>query len=205
MKSAVALVSGGLNSAALLYDLRDKYTVCPLFFNFGQANALAEYRSAQSIAKVTKVGAVDGMDIPHSVSGCPPKMQQAAMIVFAWSYALLLPDGFDCVAIGASQGLSIRYLREFNEAMSLAMRFGSLEMINGTEFVYSPFDHWDKCDILMRFPEAPFGLTFSCRLHSLESYHCGTCEGCLERKQAFLAAEIPDRTPYADDEGVFRG
>jgi 7-cyano-7-deazaguanine synthase len=40
----------------------------------------------------------------------------------------------------------------------------------------------------------PFALTYSC--YKGKAIHCGVCGTCVERREAFLLAGIPDPTEY---------
>ncbi|MFN5804201.1 MAG: 7-cyano-7-deazaguanine synthase, partial [Opitutia bacterium] len=59
-----------------------------------------------------------------------------------------------------------------------------------------PFVKMDKAAIVRRGAElgAPFALTWSCYVGG--GRHCGTCGTCVERKEAFRLAGVPDPTDY---------
>lgn len=83
---------------------------------------------------------------------------------------------------------------EFVEAISAAMRAGTYE---GVELV-APYTLLSKADIARRGAAlgVDYRLTYSC--YKGGERHCGRCGTCVERREAFLLAGLPDPTPYAD-------
>jgi len=62
--------------------------------------------------------------------------------------------------------------------------------------IETPFLGMDKAQVIKEFRRSvPFGKTFSC-IRPLRGLHCGRCAKCLERKEGFLKAGIPDPTRY---------
>lgn len=60
----------------------------------------------------------------------------------------------------------------------------------------TPFIGMEKWEVVKKFyPKAPYKLTFSC-VKPVRGKHCGKCEKCLERKEGFLKAGVPDPTIY---------
>ena len=62
--------------------------------------------------------------------------------------------------------------------------------------IIAPLRRLTKAQLIRRFPDLPFHLTFSC-LQPRGLRHCGRCNKCAERQRAFRAAHIPDPTAYA--------
>ena len=60
-----------------------------------------------------------------------------------------------------------------------------------------PFIDWDKTRILRRGAELgiDYARTWSC--YKGGDRQCGTCGTCVERREAFLRAGVPDPTDYA--------
>jgi 7-cyano-7-deazaguanine synthase len=67
--------------------------------------------------------------------------------------------------------------------------------LGGHVAIIRPFAGLDKAEVLARGRDLPLELTFSC-LHPIAGRHCGTCNKCAERQQAFAAAQLPDPTDY---------
>jgi 7-cyano-7-deazaguanine synthase len=67
--------------------------------------------------------------------------------------------------------------------------------VAGDVRVLTPYRGLHKDAVLRRGRQLPLELTFSCIRPVLER-HCGACNKCAERRDAFAAAGLPDRTPY---------
>jgi 7-cyano-7-deazaguanine synthase len=70
--------------------------------------------------------------------------------------------------------------------------------------VVAPYRSQHKSEIIARFPELPLHLTLTCMAprngpstSSGQAIHCGACNKCRERQEAFRAAGVIDKTPYA--------
>ena len=63
--------------------------------------------------------------------------------------------------------------------------------------ILRPFIHRTKADIcrLGASLKVPFEFTYSC--YEGEGQHCGRCGTCVERREAFALAGVPDPTDYA--------
>ena len=81
---------------------------------------------------------------------------------------------------------------EFVAGMSDAVREGTY---NGVE-LFTPYTLWTKADIARRGKQLgiDYGKTWSC--YKGGDKHCGRCGTCQERREALLAAGIPDPTEY---------
>lgn len=62
--------------------------------------------------------------------------------------------------------------------------------------IEAPFSGGPKSEIIKKGAElgVPFELTWSCYFGGEK--HCGQCESCMNRKNAFVKAQIPDPTEY---------
>jgi 7-cyano-7-deazaguanine synthase len=78
------------------------------------------------------------------------------------------------------------------DAMSGAIRLGTNENIE----VLRPFIRLSRTQIVQRGHalKADLANTWSC--YKGGQNHCGTCGACVERRQAFTLATIPDPTHY---------
>jgi 7-cyano-7-deazaguanine synthase len=59
-----------------------------------------------------------------------------------------------------------------------------------------PFARMNKRQVMQMGRGYPLQHTFSC-ISPVESLHCGQCNKCAERREAFRAAELADPTTYA--------
>jgi 7-cyano-7-deazaguanine synthase len=67
--------------------------------------------------------------------------------------------------------------------------------IAGRVEIRRPFAELAKKAVMARGCGMPLELTFSC-MQPVGSRHCGTCNKCAERRQAFSAAGMTDPTEY---------
>ncbi|MFP6900908.1 MAG: 7-cyano-7-deazaguanine synthase, partial [Opitutales bacterium] len=65
--------------------------------------------------------------------------------------------------------------------------------------LHRPFVHLTKADLVKLGTElqVPFEKTWSC--YQGDELHCGRCGTCVERREAFYLAKVPDSTTYAPD------
>ena len=78
------------------------------------------------------------------------------------------------------------------QAMADAMKFGTYA---GVQLI-RPFIATDKAGIAALGHElgVDYAKTWSC--YKGGDIHCGTCGTCVERREAFLVAGVPDPTEY---------
>jgi 7-cyano-7-deazaguanine synthase len=62
--------------------------------------------------------------------------------------------------------------------------------------IVRPFAGLGKREVMRFGVGLPLELTFSC-ISPQGNLHCGQCNKCAERQAAFQAAEMPDKTSYA--------
>jgi len=80
------------------------------------------------------------------------------------------------------------FFREFQAALNRATG-AKLSIIR-------PFADMHKRDVMALGHNLPLELTFSC-IAPVDGAHCGACNKCAERRDAFRIAGLPDRTRYA--------
>ena len=81
---------------------------------------------------------------------------------------------------------------EFMGAMEAAIRLGTYEELA----LLRPFIALDKAAIVRRGAalRVDYARTWSCYVGG--ELHCGECGTCVERREAFLVAGVPDPTAY---------
>jgi 7-cyano-7-deazaguanine synthase len=81
----------------------------------------------------------------------------------------------------------------FMGAMESAIRQGTYAEVR----LLRPFIALDKAAIVRRGMALglDYAQTWSCYVGG--EVHCGECGTCVERREAFLVADVPDPTPYA--------
>jgi 7-cyano-7-deazaguanine synthase len=85
------------------------------------------------------------------------------------------------------------FFRTFQAAMDRAVS-GHVELVR-------PLSHLCKRQVMQLGRELPLEWTFSC-LSPVGGEHCGRCNKCAERRQAFHMAEMTDHTHYVADQPV---
>jgi 7-cyano-7-deazaguanine synthase len=117
------------------------------------------------------------------------------MILLALAGGYALSSGFDTIAYAAHAGDHFIYpdcRPEFAEAMEKALGLADWNDLS----LYRPFVDMTKADLvkLGKELESPLGMTWSC--YAGMDIHCGKCGTCVERKEAFELAKVPDPTKY---------
>ena len=212
-KKCVVVLSGGPDSASVAYWAKKQgYQLYPITFKYGQiAHKETQYaqKIAQSLGVDTKivdlsnlkdvfcdVAALCNKDIPLTSEFSQPiivPFRNAIFLSVAVSYASVV--GADKIFYGAHGSDEPFYpdcRREFYEAFEKAAQLGTAQNIEIT----APFSGLSKAELLKRGSElgVPFELTWSCYLDGEK--HCGKCESCVNRKNAFFQAKVKDSTEY---------
>jgi 7-cyano-7-deazaguanine synthase len=214
---ALVLCSGGMDSVAALYQAhRDHEVVAVLSFHYGSKHNDREIPFAAHHARALglrhEVVGLDFMDrlfqsdLLQSGGAIPEghyeeaTMKQTVVpfrngIMLSVAAGVAESFGGDAVVIAAHSGDHAVYpdCRErFMRAMGDAIRLGTYEEIQ----LLRPFIELDKAGIATRGAElgVDFAQTWSC--YQGGEIHCGRCGTCVERREAFLLAGLPDPTVY---------
>lgn len=215
----VAIVSGGMDSAVMVYALRrDGHNVQALSFNYGQKHAVelgfakemcAELGVPWSLIDLSSLRGFIGGDSSQMRDDVPVPdghyteevMKQTVvpnrnMIMLSIAIARAVATKSQAVAYGAHAGDHTIYpdCREvFASAMATAAGLCDWHEVR----LLRPFVEMSKADIALLGHElgVPFEKTWSC--YKGRSAHCGTCGTCVERREAFQLAGVPDPTRYA--------
>jgi 7-cyano-7-deazaguanine synthase len=221
--SAVAIVSGGLDSVTLAHDLASQgYELTLLSFDYGQRHN-RELGCAQACARrlgaTHRIGDLSwlGPMLPGSaltdrsvempegsyaednlrVTEVPGR--NADMLCLAFSIAAA--SGAELVGAAMHSGGHLLYpdcrplfVERFQAMQDAGMEGGHVPRL------HTPYIEWSKGGICRRGAElgVPFAETWSC--YKGGAVHCGRCATCVERVGAFIEAEVPDSTEYADHE-----
>ena len=222
MKSAVVLVSGGLDSATVLAMAVARGLRChALSVDYGQRHR-AELSAAAQVAR--SIGAADhqvvgvdlaafggsaltdkAIDVPRGPSkGIPLTYVPARNTVFL-SLALALAEvtGSDAIFTGANAvdysgypDCRPEYMEAFQRMANLATRRG----VEGRPIaIESPIIGMRKDEIVRHGHElgVDFSLTVSCYEADVGGRACGACEACRLRREGFERAGLADPTRYA--------
>jgi 7-cyano-7-deazaguanine synthase len=218
MKGSAVLVSGGLDSAVLLaMEISEGFDVWPvhvrsyLAWEDAEAEALARLLAtppfAGRVRNLTTLVA-DMRDVyppTHwAVLGQPPAYDEPDEAVYlegrnivltAKTAVLAARHGIERIALGPLAGNPFPDATpEFLAAMSHALSAG----LNRPITIETPLRRWHKVDVIRRGIEMGLRLdvTLSC-MNPIEGGHCGRCNKCRERREAFAEAGMADPAVYA--------
>ncbi len=218
MEKIVLVLSGGMDSAVLLYHLLDAgHAVKTLSINYGQRH-VRELDSAAALSarvgvehRIADLSAInpllgnnslssDQTEIPEGhyeeesmkLTVVPNRNMIMLSVAVGWALALK----FDAVAYGAHSGDHAIYpdcREEFAQALDRAV---SLCDWHGMRLM-RPFVKMDKGEIARRGAAlgVPFELTWTC--YKGGDVHCGKCGACQERQEAFATHGIDDPVTFA--------
>ena len=226
-KNAVALVSGGVDSAvALALAIRDGFRVYALSFDYGQRHGI-EIEAAKQIANhlgvvrhfvcainlrmiggsalTSDITVPKGRKIKEMSSHIPVTYVPARNTIFlsyalAWCEVIPASDifiGVNAIDYSGYPDCRPEYLEAFQHLANLAAK--SAVEGKGEIRIHAPLMNMTKADIIRTGHEAgvDFSLTHSCYDPAPEGSACGECDSCILRRQGFKKAGIPDPTWYA--------
>ena len=211
------LLSGGMDSVTALYEVLNHHEVVKcLSFDYGSKHNHREIPFAQLHAEMHGVShhtislgfmnelfesdlLQSGGEIPEghyaeeNMKKTVVPFRNGIMLAIAAGYAE--SAGADGLVIAAHLGDHAIYpdCREpFMAGMAQAMREGTYARIE----LLRPFIAMDKAAIAKRGAELgiDYSKTWSC--YKGNEIHCGICGTCVERREAFMLAGLPDPTVY---------
>lgn len=217
MKRTVLIHSGGIDSTVLLaHLLAEGREVFALSVDYGQRHRreliaakqiCAQYGVKHQVADLRNLAPLFGPNaltdaqvaVPEghyeedSMKSTVVPNRNMLLIAVAASWAMSLKAS--SVAYGAHGGDHAIYpdcRPVFAEALDQAIRLADWHEVS----LERPFVGMDKSAIVRRGVElqVPLELTWSCYVGGEQ--HCGRCGTCVERKEAFVRAEVADPTVY---------
>lgn len=226
MKSAVVLLSGGIDSATTLaIAITEGYEAYALSFDYGQRHEI-ETEAARRVAKslgakehrVAKIdlrifggsALTDDVDVPKQRSeteiahGIPVTYVPARNTIFlahalAWAEVVGASDIF--IGVNAIDYSGYPDCRpEFIEAFEALANLATKASIEGIRFqIHTPLIEFSKSEIIRKAVDFGIDLSFthSCYDPTPEGLACGECDSCLLRLKGFREAGIEDPIPYA--------
>ncbi len=213
----IVLVSGGMDSVTALYDAHAEHDVVgAVSFDYGSKHNHKEIPFAKhhaeelgvphQIISLNFVNDLFASDLLKSGGEIPEGHYEEANMkqtVVPFRNGIML-----AIAAGIAESLEAKGLviaahsgdhaiypdcrEEFMKAMGDAMKLGTYAKIE----LIRPFIAMRKEDIAARGHELgiDFSQTWSC--YKGGEIHCGACGTCVERREAFQIAGIPDPTTY---------
>lgn len=217
--NVVVLLSGGMDSVSALYQaIRDHKVVAAVSFDYGSKHNQREIPMAEhhcralglrhEVVVMDFVNRLFRSDLLLSGGAVPEGHYEAenmkqTVVPFRngimLSIAAGLAESLDAkgVVIAAHAGDHAIYpdcREDFMRAMGDAMRLGTYPGIE----LLRPFISMTKAQIAKRGHDlgVDFAKTWSC--YKGQDIHCGKCGTCVERREAFRDAGVPDPTVYDD-------
>jgi 7-cyano-7-deazaguanine synthase len=217
VKKTVVLVSGGMDSVTALYRAHaESEVVAGLSFHYGSKHndreiPLARWHAenlglAHLTIPLAFIGEHFASDLLRSGGEIPKghyeeqTMKQTVVpfrngIMLAIAAGLAESRGAEALVIAAHAGDHAIYpdcREEFLAAMASAVRLGTYAAVE----VQRPFVSLTKAQIVSEGARlgVDFARTWSCYVGG--EIHCGECGTCVERREAFLLAGVPDPTEY---------
>lgn len=216
-KDSIAVVSGGMDSVTLLHEYKDRIALA-VTFDYGSNHNAREIECAR---KNCEMLGIEHLVIPLMFMG---EYFKSSLL----SGADAIPEGHYAdenmkstvvpfrngimlsVACGLAESRGLKYVmlanhggdhaiypdcrQGFVDAMSKAMEEGTYDHVA----IFAPYTLITKSDIALRGKAIglDYALTYSC--YKGGEKHCGRCGTCVERREAFADAGIPDPTIYED-------
>lgn len=219
--TAVLIVSGGMDSVTLAHKYHaEGFELVLMSFDYGQrhkkelvlakacADRLGGVHHVVDLSNITNllpgssltdaaVEVPEGHYAAESMKATVVPNRNAIMLSIAWAHAVAI--GADVVAFGAHGGDHFIYpdcRPDFFLSLGEAFMQGNAGFGNPRLNLEAPFIQIDKAQIAALGSElgVPYELTWSC--YKGGEVHCGKCGTCVERKEAFQVAGVPDPTVY---------
>lgn len=220
-RSAVVLVSGGLDSATVLAMARAEGWTChALSFDYGQRHK-AELEAAHRVARAggaathrvvnLSLGEIGGsaltdagIDVPEAGGEGIPVTYVPARNTVLLAVALGLAEvtgstdifiGVNAVDYSGYPDCRPAFISAFENLANLATKAG----VEGARFrVHAPLIEASKAEIIRRGTGlgVDYAVTVTCYQADDEGRACGCCDACELRREGFRAAGLPDVTRY---------
>ncbi len=218
----VVLLSGGLDSTVLFYELAKEFECYPLTIIYGQRHQ-KEVIAARNVCEACSLGMLERMKIvdlgalrlilPSALTGegeipeghyADESMKSTVvpnrnmiMLAVAGGYAQGIGAGVVAYAAHAGDHPIYPDCREsFVKSMKRSLLLGTGFTVEEGVELYAPYVQLPKATLVKRGTKlsVPFQLTWSCYVGG--DQHCGKCGTCVERREAFEASGVWDPTLY---------
>lgn len=217
MKDSAIIVSGGMDSITLLHEYKDEIALA-ITFDYGSNHAKKEIAFAKEhcaalniehlviplgfIHDYFKSSLLEGADAIPEGHYASENMKSTVVpfrngIMLSIACGIAESRGLTKVMIANHGGDHAIYpdCREgFIDAISRAMTEGTYIGVR----IVAPYTNITKADIAARGAKlgVDYSRTWSC--YKGGEKHCGKCGTCVERKEAFALAGVPDPTEYEE-------
>ena len=217
MKDSVIIISGGMDSTTLLYDMKERIAL-GISFDYGSNHNEREISFAQLhcdrlgikhivirlgfMHEYFKSSLLEGADAIPEGHYADDNMKSTVVpfrngIMLAIAAGIAESNGLKYVMMANHGGDHAIYpdcRPEFVKAMSAATKAGTYPGIE----VLAPYTDLTKTDIARRGKQLgiDYAETWSC--YKGGERHCGKCGTCVERREALRDAGIDDTTEYEE-------
>jgi 7-cyano-7-deazaguanine synthase len=208
------LVSGGADSAVLLAEsLTNHHRVYPLYVRCGlfweevelahlRRFLAAIHRPALQPLHILEMPVRDLYDVHWSLTGegVPDGDTSDEAVFLPGRNVLLLSKAMLWCHLHSVPAVALAPLEANPFPDATPQFFAAYEAVvnqavGGAVRVLQPYRGLPKTAVLRRGRDWPLELTFSC-IRPVDGRHCGRCNKCAERRGAFAAAGMKDRTEY---------
>ena len=216
----VAIVSGGMDSSVLIYDLLSQgHELDLISFNYGQKHKIELTYAAKisqqlnlphTIVDITNLTSLlskstltsdapvpDGHYAEENMKLTVVPNRNSIMLNIAAAYAITNEASAIATAVHSGDHFIYPDCRPaFIDALEQLLRVANDGFRPDDFKVLAPYVHISKDRICARGAEldVPWLDTWSC--YKGGEIHCGSCGTCFERREAFTLAGITDPTPY---------
>ena len=215
MKDSVIIISGGMDSTTLLYDMKERIAL-GVSFDYGSNHNEREISFARLhcdrlgikhivirlgfMHEYFKSSLLEGADAIPEGHYADDNMKSTVVpfrngIMLSVAAGIAESNGLKKILIANHGGDHTIYpdcRPEFIEAMDRAIANGTYEDVR----IDAPYTNITKADIakIGKRLGIDYSETWSC--YKGGERHCGKCGTCIERKEAMALAGIDDRTEY---------
>ncbi|QKT03259.1 7-cyano-7-deazaguanine synthase [Ectothiorhodospiraceae bacterium 2226] len=196
MSETLLLLSGGVESATLLYTLRDAAPRA-LFLDYGQRAAARERAASEALC--ARVGAaLVALDLAAVGERFRRDQSKKLHVPIPHRNLIALSLGLSYAEQCGARRLALGLNRDDRDAYASAgddfiARFRALaQTLSPQVAVVTPLIAWDKAEVVRRGEAlgVPWSLTYSCLLGYADP--CGACPQCSKRRAAFAAAGVAE-------------
>lgn len=212
MKKVSILVSGGIESSVLLYELASNFSVVPIYIKNGYIWEDTELGYVKKLIsdldldlKTFNIPVEDIYPSHWSLTGreVPGENTEDSAVQLPGRNILLLSKTALFCSLNNIQKVYLGTLNApFSDATSSFFSSFSNSLSQGLDHnieINTPYRGNKKSKIIKKGVKqnVPLDKTFSC-INPTNDKHCGSCNKCSERRKAFKNADINDPTYYID-------